>query len=190
MNFRQMADIYQLTGGPGTSPITPQMLYEAAPLQGKSKTNQEIAKNQQAQQQQAQQAQQVQQTVLQSQLEYNKAASVEKLSGAKERFTRSVANMGLEDERASKAIENRASAALERSRAMAELAQMGDERLLKYLSIIRLMEETNRVKEEEVKEDDVEISAQGEASVQPVQPMAGGVPVVEEQSTMEVTDGL
>src|SRR5690606_15132790 len=33
MNFRQMVDIYQLTGGPQGSPITPQMLYNAAPLQ-------------------------------------------------------------------------------------------------------------------------------------------------------------
>lgn len=170
--FKQLVDLYQLTGGPQGSVVTPAMLAKAAPLQGKSEFNQEIEASQKAQQEQAQKAQQVQQQVLQSQLEYNKASSVEKLAGAKERFTRSVANMGLEDERAARAVDNRASAALDRSRAMKELAELDDNRLIKYLQVVRMMEEMNRSSEEQVKEDDVQISARGEQAAEPLLPNA------------------
>ena len=100
-------------------------------------------------------------------MENLKASSIEKLAGSKERFTRSVANLGLEDERAARAIDDRASAALDRAKAVKELADLDDERLIKYLSIVRMMEEMNRQKEEQVKEDDVEISARGEAAAEP-----------------------
>lgn len=170
--FKQLVDLYQLTGGPQGSVVTPAMLAKAAPLQGKSEFNQEIEQAQKAQQEEAQKAQQVQQQVLQSQLEYNKASSVEKLAGAKERFTRSVANMGLEDERAARAVDNRASAALDRAKAMGELASLDDERLLKYLQVVRMMEEMNRSSEEQVKQDDVQISARGGQAADPLMPNA------------------
>lgn len=189
MNFRQMIDIYQLTGGPQGSPITPQMLYNAAPLQGKSETNKEIEQNQQAQQQQAQVAQQVQEQMMQSQLEYNKAASVEKISGAKERFTRSVANMGLEDERAARAVDDRAQAALNRAKAMRELATMDDENIIRYLGLVSMMEESSRRKEEQIKSDDVTISAKGDAISRQEQTLPGGIPAGIENITTEVTNG-
>ena len=73
MNFRQMVDIYTLTGGPQGSPITPQMLYDEAPLQGKSDTNKKIEQNQQQGAQQAQQQQQIQQELLQKQSQKEQA---------------------------------------------------------------------------------------------------------------------
>jgi len=158
MNFRQMVDIYQLTGGPQGSPITPQMLYEAAPLQGKSEINEKIQANQEQAQKQAQQQAQVQEQLLKTQSESMQAKAISDVALSKERFTRSVANMGLEDERASKAIQDRSDAALQRVKAMKELQSMDDERLLKYMNIVRMMEEGNRVKEEQIKEDDVNIS--------------------------------
>lgn len=167
MHFRQMVDVYQLTGGPGVSPITPSMLAKAAPLQGKSEYLAEIQKNEEMLSKQGQEQQQVQMQVLEGQMENLKASSVEKMAGAKERFTRAIANTGLETERAARAVDNRASAALDRVKAMKELASFDDERLLKYLSLVRLMEEANRIQEERLKQDDVNISAQGEAAAEP-----------------------
>lgn len=158
MHFRQLVDIYQLTGGPQGSPITPQMLYEAAPFQGKSETNEKIAQNAEMQAKQAQEQQQVQKQMLGSQLEYNKASSIEKIAGAKERFTRAVANMGLEDSRASQAVQDRADASLSRAKALKELESLDDDRILKYLSIIKMFEEMSRADEREIKRDDIQIS--------------------------------
>ena len=160
--FRQLSELYTMTGGPQSSVVTPSMLAKAAPLQGKSEFNKEIEENQKSQQQQAQQAQQKEQQILQSQLELNKASAIEKVAGSKERFTRSVANMGLEDSRAADAIDSRASAALDKAKAMKELQAMDDDRLTKYMNIISMMEESGRQKEEQVKEDDVAVSARGE----------------------------
>lgn len=168
--FRQLLDLYQVTNQNGQSPITPSMLVQAAPLQGKTTLNQEIEQNLKAQQEQAQKAQLQQQKILQSQLELNKASSIEKVAGSKERFTRAVANLGLEDERAARAVDDRASAALDRAKAMSELASLDDERLLKYLSVVRMMEQSNKAAEEETKRDDVKISAVGEQAANSLMP--------------------
>lgn len=185
MYFRQLVDLRQVG-----APVTGEMLAKAAPIQGKSEYIQELSQMEKQQAQAAQQAQQVQQQVLNSQLEYNKASAIEKISGAKERFTRSVANMGLEDERASAAVENRADASLSRAKAIKELEQMDDERLVKFLSIVRMMEEMNRQKEEQVKSDDVEISARAEQAARPV-PEVGGLlqEIPQNEQPVEVPDG-
>lgn len=186
MNFRQMVDIYQLTGGPQGSPITPQMLYNAAPLQGKSGTNQEIEENQKQQAQQAQQQQQIQQQLLQTQSQSAQAKAISDVALSKERFTRAVANMGLEDERASKAVENRADSALARVKAAKELESLDDDRLMKYLQIIRLMEEMNRAKEEQVKSDDVEISARANQPARDIPEVGGLLQEIPQQQPMGV----
>lgn len=174
--FRQLVDLKQLG-----VPVTGAMLAEAAPLQGKSMYNKEISQIEKQQAMQAQKAQQVQQQILGSQLELNKATSVERIAGAKERFTRSVANMGLEDERAARAVDDRASAALDRAKAIKELAVMDDDTLIKYLNIVKMMEEENRRKEEQVKRDDVAISARGEQLVETPKPPTSSI--AEEQLT-------
>lgn len=185
MYFRQLVDLKQLG-----APVSGTMLAKAAPIQGKSEYLEEL---QQAEQQQAQLAQkqaEVQQELLEGQMQYQKAGAIEKMAGAKERFTRSVANLGLEDERAARAIDDRSSAALDRAKAMKELASIDDDRLLKYLQIVRLMEESNRVKEEQVKADDVNISARGQEDSQTlrVDSFSGGIPQGQPLN-QEVTDG-
>lgn len=185
MYFRQLVDLRQLG-----APVSGEMLAKAAPIQGKSEYIKELAQMEQQQAQAAQQAEQVQQAVLQSQLEYNKSSSIEKIAGAKERFTRAVANMGLEDSRASQAVQDRADAALSRTKAMKELQEMDDNRLVKYLGIIRLMEEINQREENQVKRDDVTVSAQGEAVAalaQQKNPMSPGMGQ-QEQVSLEVSD--
>lgn len=167
LHWRQMVDVYQLTGGAQGSPITASMLVKEAPLQGKSQLLKDIQQNEEQQAQQAQQQQQLQMQVLGGQMENLKASSIEKVAGAKERFTRAVANTGLETERAARAVDDRASASLDRARAIKELSALDDDRLLKYLSIVRIMEQSNKVDEEAIKSDDVRISAQGEAAANP-----------------------
>ena len=54
---------------------------------------------------------------------------------------------------------------------MKELQEMDDNRLVKYLGIIRTMEQMNKQEEEEVKTDDVTVSARGEESTLPTQSM-------------------
>jgi hypothetical protein len=168
-HFRQMVDLYQLTGGPGVSPITPTMLVKAAPIQGASEVHAQLDQAEKVQQQQQQQQMQMQaqqmqaqQAAAQAQIENTKASSIEKMAGAKERFTRAFANVGLSDERAAQAVDDRASAALDRAKAIKELATMDDERLFKYLSVVKMMEESSRQKEDEIKADDLAVAARGQ----------------------------
>jgi hypothetical protein len=160
--FRQLLDLYEVTGGPQGGVVTPDMLAKAAPIQGKSEFNDQIEQNMKQQQQQAQEAKQKQEQILQSELELNKSNSIKNIASAKEGFTRGVANMGLQEERNSEAIQNRAQASLDRARTMKELESMDDDRLMKYMQIAQMMDAMNKVKEEENKAEDVAITAAAE----------------------------
>jgi hypothetical protein len=157
MYFRQLVDLRQMG-----VPVSGKMLAEAAPIQGKSEFIQQLAQEEQAQAKQAQEAAQMQQQVMQTQSQLSQAKAINDVAMAKERFTRAVANVGLSDERSAKAIDDRASAALGRVKAMKELASMDDDQLVKYLSIIKMMEESNRISEEQIKSDDVALAAKGQ----------------------------
>ena len=156
--FRQLIDLKNLD-----VPVTAAMLAKAAPIQGKSEYNEELAKNEKEQAEQAKQAQEIQERLLISQEELAKARAVSDIALSKERFTRAVANMGLEDERASEAVENRADAVLKRAKAAKELETMDDNRLIALLDMFTKMEELNRLKEAKLKSDDVRISAAASA---------------------------
>jgi hypothetical protein len=164
MYFRQLVDLKQLG-----APVTGEMLAQAAPIQGKTTFIRELAEMEKAQAQQAQQAQQVQEQLLDSQRQSAQAKAISDLALSKERFTRSVANLGLEDERASKAVQDRSDATLTRVKAIKELQSLDDDRLVKYLGIIRMMEEVNYQKESEIKHDNVNISARAEEGILPQQ---------------------
>lgn len=161
MYFRQLLDLKQVG-----APVTGEMLAKAAPIQGKSEYVKQVAEMEKQQAQAAQQQQQLQMSLVDGQRQAQQAKAISDIALSKERFTRAVANMGLEDERAARAVDDRASASLDRARAMKELASLDDDRLVKYLSIVRMMEEMNAVKEEEIKEDDVTISARGQERAQ------------------------
>lgn len=158
--FRQLVDLKQLG-----APVTGEMLAQAAPIQGKSEYNKQIAAAEQAQAQQAQAQAQVQQELLQSQLEYNKASSIEKMMGAKERNTRASANMSLMDERTSQAIYDRSKATLDQLKAMKELEEMDQDKLLGYIKVIKALEALNKASEEREKADN-----------EPVDVLGGGLP--------------
>lgn len=156
--FRQLVDLQQITSAPSSSPITASMLLEAAPVQGKSTLTQQLQQNEQAAQQAAQKQEQIQQQLLDAQRQSQQAKAISDLALSKERFTRAVANMSLEDERSSKAITDRSDAALARIKAVKELQDMDDNRIFKYLSLIKMMEESSQRQEQEIKSDNVMIS--------------------------------
>ena len=168
--FRQLVDLQQLG-----APVTGEMLAKAAPIQGKSEYNEEIAALEKQQAKQAQEEKDLQERILLAQEEMSKAKSISDIALSKERFTRAVANMGLEDERASAAVENRADAVLKRAKAAKELESMDDGRMIALLDMFVKMEELNRVKEERLKSDDVQISAAATEATQPERTSAAPV---------------
>ena len=169
MYFRQLVDLRQLG-----APVTGEMLAKAAPIQNKSEFTEELSQIEQQQAQQAQDQQKVEQQVLSAQMQQSQAKAISDIALGKERFTRSIANLGLEDERAAEAVENRSVSALNRVKAMKELQSMDDDRLLKYLQIVRIMEEGNNMKEEEIKIDNEQISARANEPEQNI-PEVGGL---------------
>lgn len=154
MYFRQLVDLTALG-----APVPPDALIKAAPLQGKSELLEDIQQAQQQQAQEAAQQQELQNQLLQAQMDLAKSRSLEQVAGAKERMTRSVANMGLEDERASSAVVDRTEAVLNQVKAMKEMSEMDLRYLKESLAITEMMRKQNQNQEEEIKQDDVTISA-------------------------------
>jgi len=178
MFFKQLLTLKEIG-----EPMPPGLLSRAAPLQGKTEYNKAMEEwNKQQQAAQAEQAKQ-QAQMMQTQSEFYQSQSVNNIASAKERFTRAVANMGLEDERASMAIENRSDAVLKRAQAMKQLAEMDDKRIMNLLDLFTRLDEISRQKEEEIKKDDVRLTAiveenqpQLQQQQQPQQPQMGGQP--------------
>jgi hypothetical protein len=155
--FRQLVDLKQLG-----VPVTGEMLAKAAPIQGKSEFNAEIAEQEKQMAQQAQQAQQVQQQQMQMQAQAFQAKAISDIALSKERFTRSIANMGLSEERAAEAIQNRAQASLDRARTMKELESMDDDRIMKFAQIVQMFNDMNKKEEQESKAEDIMVTEQSE----------------------------
>ncbi len=155
--FRQLIDLKELG-----EPIPPGLLAKAAPLQGKTEYMQAMEEFNQQQQEAQQKAASIEMEKLRTEAELYQSQSINNIASAKERFTRAVANMGLEDERASKAVENRADAVLRHAQAAKQLEAMDDDKIIKLLEVFATMEEISRMREAELKADDVTISAQAD----------------------------
>lgn len=135
MHFRQLVDLKQLG-----APVSGEMLAKAAPLQGKSSYLKELQQAEQQQAQSAQQQQALQMQVLQGQMENLKASSIEKLAGAAERRSRTQSDLALATERISESEQNRAQAALDRSKTMVEVSKLNDERLMQVWKFVNFLE--------------------------------------------------
>lgn len=170
MFFRQLVDLKALG-----EPIPPLLLTKNAPLQGQSILIEELEAFQKQQQQAAVKQEQDLQQLRQSQSDYNKAKSISEIANAKEHFTRAVANLGLEDERVSSAVEDRANATLLRAKAIKELQSLDDDRLFRYLAFIQAMENSSKRKEDEIKQDDVQLAdvAEQPSAQQSLPPLQG-----------------
>ena len=91
------------------------------------------------------------------QMEVLEATKQEKLGLAKERESRVVSNLSLKDERESEAQQNIAQAALDRARAITEIAQMNETRILKVLELVNQLEQQEAAGREAQK---IQVSAQ------------------------------
>lgn len=165
--FRQLIDLKELG-----EPVPPGLLARAAPLQGKTEYNKAMEEYQKQQEAAQAEVAKMEQEKMRTQSELFQSQSISNIAAAKERFTRAVANMGLEEERASKAVENRADAVLRRAQAAKQLEAMDDEKILKLLEIFTSLEEISRSKEQQLKRDDVAVTA-----------------LANNQTTQEVTNG-
>jgi hypothetical protein len=157
MYFRQLVDLRQLG-----APVTGEMLAQAAPIQGKTEYIRQISEMEQQQAQQAQEQQQIQAELIKSQKQMSEAKAISDIALSKERFTRAVANMGLQEERNSEAIQNRSQASLDRAKTIKELESLDDARLLKYLQIALQLDEMNKREEEKHKVEDIAVTEQSE----------------------------
>jgi hypothetical protein len=155
--FRQLVDIYTLSGGAGVSPITPKMLVQNAPIQSKGTILAQIEQQEQMQQQAQQQAQQLQMQMqakqveaVDAQIQNTKASSIEKLAGASERRSRTQSDLALATERISESEQNRAQAALDRAKTMVEISNLSDERIYKVWNFVNMLEKQEIIDREEI----------------------------------------
>lgn len=156
--FRQLLDLKQITDQPSASPITAQMLIDAAPIQGKSTLTDQIAQNEQIAQQQIQQQQAQQQQLIDAQRQMAQAKAISDIALSKERSSRAIANLSLDNERASRAVSDRAESALNRIKAIKEIQGMDDDKLFKYLGLIRMMEESSERQEDKIRQEDFAVA--------------------------------
>jgi hypothetical protein len=98
------------------------------------------------------------------------ASKIEANTGlAQERRARVISDIALGEERASEAEENRAQAALARAKTITEIASMQDERILKVLEFVNLLEQQEAADREQVnaeifnKADAINSETQGSA---------------------------
>jgi hypothetical protein len=81
------------------------------------------------------------QEAAQAEIDVMKATKEEKLGLAQERRSRVISNLALKDERESESVENMANAALERAKAITEIANLNEDRILKVLQYIDVLEQ-------------------------------------------------
>lgn len=86
-------------------------------------------------------------------LELANAQKEQAIALAQERRGRVISDIALAQERASEAEENRAQAALARAKTITEIAQMEDDRLLRVLEFVNMLERQEIADREQVKEE-------------------------------------
>jgi hypothetical protein len=155
MQFAQMLQLQQLG-----VPIPTKELIRCSTLQNKNELLEAIEEQDKSQQQIQEMQLQQQQEMIAAKIEATKAQSIRELANAEERHTRSIANMGLEDERISKSVEDRSLAVLNRAKAMKELESLDTENLLQLFALYQQMQAMGKMEEEETKMEDVGIADQ------------------------------
>jgi len=96
----------------------------------------------------------------QIQMQVLAATKEEKLGLAQERRSRVISNLALKDERESEAQQNIAQAALDRAKAITEIAQMNEGRILKVLAFVNQLEQQEAIGREAQK---AQVSAQADS---------------------------
>lgn len=120
----------------GIVDVPPKEIIRALSMAGLSDLEEAIA----AQDEQMQEVQQIARQTAQLELEVLNATKEEKLGLAQERRSRVISNLSLKDERESEAQQNIAQAALDRARAITEIAKMNEDRIIRVLELVNAME--------------------------------------------------
>lgn len=159
--FRQLIDLQQLG-----VPIPPNAFIKAAPVQGKTELMQEIEEFQKQQGEAQAKVAEAEQAMLTANMELAKTKAIEQLAGAKERYTRAMANLGLEDERVSQSVENRADAVLKKAQSVTEIESLQLDNAQKYLQLVEMLNQSEKTKGDELKSDDVAMTDMADIKVE------------------------
>lgn len=152
LRFAQLVELRQM----GVA-IPDDEMIAVAPIQGAGDLQQKVAQLQQQQAQAAQQVQMIEMQKIDAEIKVNQAKTVADLAMAKERESRAISNAGLEAERVSESVENRAKASLERAKAMRELDEMDDNKLHRALQLIQMFDAATKQEEQQTRKDDIQI---------------------------------
>lgn len=152
LRFAQLVELRQL----GVA-IPDDEMIAVAPIQGAGELQAKIQQNQAAQAKSQQAMQQIELQKLDIEMKLNQAKTVADLAMAKERESRAISNTGLEAERVSESVENRAKASLERAKAMRELEEMDDNRLHRALQLIQMFDAATKQEEQQTRIEDIQI---------------------------------
>lgn len=95
---------------------------------------------------------------IQTELDEVSSRTEANLGLAQERKARVISDLALKDERESESVENLANAALERAKAITEIAKLNEDRIIQVLSFVNQMEREEEIKKEQQK---IQVENQG-----------------------------
>ena len=125
----------------------------------------------------------------QAQIDVLKATTQEKIGLAQERRSRVISNLSLKDERESEAQQNIAQAALDRAKAITEIAKMNEDRIMQVLQFVNQLEQQEAQGREaqklQVGAQANEINTETEGSFEQMQQQAMTQERQSEQQTMQ-----
>lgn len=124
-------------------------IIKSLPLAGKSDLLESIEAQQEAQQAQQQKIDEQERLAM----EIGNAQKEESLALAQSRRARVLGEIGLMEERASEASQNRAQAALDRAKTMTEIAKLEDDRLIKVVQFVRELNAQEKADRDEITDE-------------------------------------
>lgn len=137
-------------------PVPPSEIVRALSMAGLSDLEEAIAKQDEVASQRAA----LEDQVNKAKMDLLVATKEEKEGLAFERKTRGIGNLALKDERESEAQQNIAQAALDRAKAITEIAQLNEDRILKVLNFVNQLEQQEAMGREAQK---AQVSAQADS---------------------------
>ena len=146
-------------------------ILNALQMAGKSDLEEAVEKQQEQQQVQQQKIDEQERLAM----ELGNSQKEQNLALAQERRARVISNIGLATERASQAEENRADAALARAKTITEIATLEDDRILKVLEFVNMLEAQEKEDQKEIQQtihaqaDQINSETEGSSENQQVQ---------------------
>lgn len=139
----------------GPDPVLKEAALEALPMQDKSQLLKKMEEQSKKEEQQAREMQEEKKRLIQLQ----ESSINEKNALAQERRARAIADIGLYNERKSELRQNIAQAQLDRAKAVTEIAKLNDDRMIRLLEFIRMMEEQDQAVVRQEEEEDIKVQS-------------------------------